>query len=192
LTTNSYLHFQRLERDYNSMKLLNGPLITWEVKSPMNPPESYPVKYLITYHMLAPTVEGDRSNHIIEINTSSPSYPVAVVPTMIFRTPIIKHPHVYSDGSKRVCSGGMPLSETLAFLCVRLARFFQYDPTLINIRSIASMEFYNWYIKNRKNLPLDRSPLPNLEGLKILNMTKTNQTNQSSEGKLVIKARRPG
>ena len=143
-----FVHLKRLEADYKSMQQLHGPLITWASDPPSSSSNKYPSKYSVTYHMMAPTIEGDRQQHIIEIDCSSVDYPLRYLPQVKFRTPIIKHPHIYSDGSRRICLGGFPLSEDLGKMCIRLARFFQYDPLLIDTRSIASREFYDWYLKN--------------------------------------------
>ncbi len=159
-----FVHARRLEADYRAMQRLPGPLITWQPDWTNIPGRTYPNRYLVTFHLLAPTVEGDRREHVIEIDCSSYDYPIRYLPQVKFRTAVIKHPHVYSDNSRRICLGGFPLSEDLAKLCVRLARFFQYDPLLINPKSLASREFYEWYIQNRGRLPLDHSPLPNLDG----------------------------
>jgi len=161
MNENEYVHAARLESDYNSMLRITGQLITWKGVPPGNPTQRiYPSRYVVTFHMLAPTINGNASLHAIEIDCSSLEYP-RYMPSARFTTPVVKHPHFYDDG--RVCLGGFPLEESLAELCIRLARFLQYDPTLINIKSIASMNFYSWYQANRSHLPLDHSPLPILE-----------------------------
>jgi len=157
-----WVHLARLESDYSAMQKLKGPLITWQIVGQCDPPRVNPSKYLVTYQMAAPTLNGTRGEHILEIDCSSADYP-SFAPIVLFHTPVIKHPHVYSDGSRRVCLGGFPLSESLAALCIRLARFWQYDASLINHKSLASREFYDWYVANRSQLPLDRSPLPSLD-----------------------------
>jgi ubiquitin-protein ligase len=159
-----YVHLKRLENDYRSMQRLHGSVITWEPLDAATPPRSYPSKYRVMFHLLAPTVEGNRPQHVVEIDCSRQDYP-RFPPVVTFQTPIVKHPHVFSDGSHRVCLGGFPLEESLAELCVRLARFLQFDANLINPKSLASVEFYAWYQQNRAHLPLDRSPLPDLDGM---------------------------
>jgi hypothetical protein len=155
-----FVHYSRLERDYQSMMNLRGDKVSW---TPLTPPEvekgKYPEVYRVTLNIRAPTTKGDSDHHVLRIDCSSLNYPFSP-PLVSFETPAIKHPHVYSDNSRRVCLGGFPLEELLGELCIRLIRFFQYDPALINHRSIASKEFYEWYELNKANLPLDNSPLP--------------------------------
>jgi hypothetical protein len=156
-----YVHAARLESDYRSMLQLVGSIITWQSSPPGNPAQRiYPSRYRVTYNILAPTISGDFYQHVIEIDCSSQDYPRRI-PFAKFLTSVVKHPHFYEDG--RICLGGFPLEESLAELCVRLARFLQYDPTLINANSLASRVFYDWYEKNLNRLPLDHSPLPQLE-----------------------------
>ena len=105
-------------------------------------------------------------------------------PDASFLSTPIKHPHVFENGN--ICLGGFPLEESLAELCIRLARFWQYDPTLINPNSIASRQFYSWYDSNRRRLPLDHSPLPQLQ-----DMTSGGFVVRSP-GSMTIKRRSPG
>lgn len=155
-----FVHNERLESDYRSMVQLTGSIITWQGVPPGNPSQRiYPSIYHVTYKMLAPTTQGDLRQHTVKIDCSAVDYPNRA-PIASFLTAPIKHPHVYDNGN--ICLGGFPLEESLAELCIRLARFWQYDPTLINHRSIASHPFYSWYQSNLSRLPLDRSPLPQL------------------------------
>jgi hypothetical protein len=164
---NQYLRYLTIKKDYESMMNLRGPLITWKPIGTINPlSQIFPLKYLVVYKIKAPTISGIRTSHEVEIDCSSANYPF-YSPIIKFHTPELKHPHVFSDGSKRVCIGNKPLSETLACLCLRLARYFQFDSSIINPRSIASKEFYCWYLKNQNQLPLDHSALPSLDGFKL-------------------------
>ena len=156
-----FVHNERLESDYASMKRLTGSVITWQGVPAGNPSQRiYPSIYHVTYNMLAPTTQGDRRQHTIKVDCSALDYPMRA-PSAAFLSAPIKHPHVFESGN--ICLGGFPLEESLAELCIRLARFWQYDPTLINSNSIASRSFYSWYNSNRQRLPLDRSPLPQLQ-----------------------------
>jgi hypothetical protein len=156
-----YVHAARLESDYRSMLQLVGSIITWQGTPPGNPTQRiYPSMYRVTYNILAPTIRGDSYQHVIEIDCSSQDYPRRI-PFAKFLTPVVKHPHFFDYGG--ICLGGFPLEESLAELCIRLARFLQYDPTLINTNSLASSAFYDWYEKNLNRLPLDHSPLPQLD-----------------------------
>lgn len=161
MNENEFVHAARLASDYSSMQHITGQVITWKGVPPGNPAQRiYPSRYTVTFNMLAPTINGNAYQHTIEIDCSSLEYPRSM-PFASFITPVVKHPHFFDDG--RICLGGFPLEESLAELCIRLARFLQYDPTLINPNSIASSDFYRWYQKNHNHLPLDRSPLPVLE-----------------------------
>lgn len=177
-----FVHRKRLEIDYKSMQQLRGSLISWVSDQPSNSSTQFPSKYVVTYHMIAPTIEGDLRKHILDIDCSSVDYPLRYLPQVKFRTPVIKHPHIYSDGSRRICLGGFPLSEDLGKMCIRLARFFQYDLSLIDPRSIASREFYDWYLQNRNRLPLDHSQIPIMtddsDGFRVIQ--KTAQSNSSA------------
>lgn len=180
-----YVHYARIESDYNSMQKLRGSMIAWEALLPCNPQQGvYPSRYRVTYNVHAPTVSGNRRQHVLDIDCSSLDYPLRSQPNVRFTTPVIKHPHIFTD--QRVCLGGFPLEESLAELCIRLARFFQYDPRLINPTSIATPEFYNWYQKNRSQLPLDRSPLPTLAGFVV----KKRPDDGTDFGAIRIKQRR--
>ena len=166
----TYLHFRSLAIDYQSIQQLAGPVITWEPLTEADPPFRHPDKYRVTFNLRAPTVRGESSRHVVEIDTSSLSYP-GKEPYAKLQTDVVPHPHIYSDG--RICLRGHPQEETLAALCVRIARYLQYDPALIDKDSVASKEFWQWYVQNRHRLPLDRTPLPALDrprgGLRVNN-----------------------
>jgi hypothetical protein len=140
--------------DYFSMKFLLNPMITWSVASPYKPSKFYPTKYLVTYHILAPTTEGNRLEHVLEVDYSSQIVGLSIAPSIRFCTPELKHPNVYSDRSKRLLLDDELIDKSLGNLCNNLIRYFQYDPSLINPRGIASREFYDWYKANYHHLPL--------------------------------------
>ncbi len=172
----AFVHAKRLERDYLLMMQLQGPVITWQSATVANPAQrSYPSVYNVTYHILAPTSHGDRNSHTIEINCSSLDYP-GRQPDARFLTPVLKHPHSFNNG--KICLGGFPIEESLAALCIRLGRFFTYDPNIINPNSIASNEFNDWYRTNRTRLPLQRVVLPQLD-----------EENASGRGGFTVKSR---
>ncbi|GHO93832.1 hypothetical protein KSF_038800 [Reticulibacter mediterranei] len=157
---NQYVHQARLASDYNSMKQITGNVISWRGTPEADPANRvFPERYTITYNILAPTIRGDSRHHVIEIDCSSPNYP-RQAPAARITTPVVRHPHFYDDGN--ICLGGFPLEESVAELCVRLARFLQYDPDVINMRSAASSASMEWYRSNRNRLPMDRSELPRL------------------------------
>ena len=160
------LHLDQLKRDYDSMVQLPGPVITWEPIGQFHPPHTYPEQYRVVYNILAPTVNGNANRHVLEIDCRAPNYPFTL-PIARFTTPVLKHPHVWEPGSARypeMCTGGMPLSETLAMFCVRLGGFFLYDKTLIYRNSIASRQFEQFYDDNRNRLPLAHVVLPVITG----------------------------
>ena len=156
-----FVRQSRLAADYRAMQRLSGPMITWEALQPYDIAHNiYPSKYRITFNIVAPTTSGNANRHVLLVDCSGVKYPFAP-PDVRFETSPLRHPHIFND--KRVCLGGFPVEETLAELCLRLVRFFQYDPNMINIKSIASQEFYDWYIQHRASLPLDRQALPSLD-----------------------------
>ncbi len=155
-----YVHAMRLKSDYESMRELNGSVISWKPISQFDMAKNiYPDKYEVTFNILAPTTSGDSRQHILTIDCSSPSYPNSD-PAVRFITPPVMHPHIYED--QRVCIGHFGLGESLAAFCVRLARFIQFDPLMINNGSIASSRFNSWYRANIGRFPMDRSPLPSI------------------------------
>jgi ubiquitin-protein ligase len=175
-----YVHLQRLKMDYEGMLRLKGS-IEWKPLTVAKPENSiYPTKYNITYtDLLAPIYpDGTQQQHTLEIDCSSADYPLNSVPVVTFITPIIKHPHVWEN--KKVCLGGFPLEESLPELCIRLARFFQYDPALINPNSIATPAFYQYYLKNHLGLPLSHQPLPYVEEEKKFVRKGRDQGSQNS------------
>ncbi len=187
-------HMARLESDYNSMQQIHGEVIKWEGLPPANPAQKiYPNKYRVTYHILTPTVRGDLREHIVEIDCSSLHYP-GQPPIVRFLTPLVKHPHVFEDG--KVCLGGFPLEESLAELCVRLARFLQYDPATINLNSAVTYDAKNWYLQNRHRFPIDHSPLPRLGEDSGFKRKVIRQAPQPSfdevSSNMTVKRQRPG
>jgi ubiquitin-protein ligase len=167
------IHKRRLRGDYESMKRLSGPMLSWVPASDKNPPD----KYRVTINVLAETIQGEACQHVIEIDCSSLDYP-RQEPELRFLSNVVKHPHVFSSG--RICIGKYSYSESLAQLCIRLCRFLQYDPELINPRSIATTSFNQWYEQNKWRFPLDTSPLPTLAdsnpspgGMEILERRKS-------------------
>jgi len=158
---NEFVRAARLESDYKSMLHLTGPVIFWRPVSTEVAPVSglYPDKYIVAFNIRAPTVNGDANSHMLEIDCSSPSYPRSA-PVVRCQTPVVLHPHFYNHG--QVCLGGFPLEEYLAELCIRLARFLQFDPMMINPDSIASHEHNAWYERNRWSYQFDHQPLPTL------------------------------
>lgn len=161
MTMNDYVHTARLESDYKSMLHLTGPVITWlPASAGVDPVRGfYPDKYIVTFNILAPTSQGDAEQHVLEIDCSSPAYP-RNSPFVKCKTPVVLHPHFYDYGD--VCLGGFPVEEPLAGLCIRLARFLQFDPTMINLNSIASSAHNSWYQSNKHRFPMDHKALPTL------------------------------
>jgi ubiquitin-protein ligase len=157
------VRFNRLKKDYQSMQKLVGTLITWKPLGKYDAANSvYPEKYEVTFNIKAPTISGDLNQHKLEIDCSAGSYP-NTLPIVKFTTPVVRHPHIYTNGSSLVCLDSVPLSELLGNLCIRLAGFLQYNSTLINPNSLASRDSYEWYLANKSRLPLDHSPLPVLD-----------------------------
>jgi len=195
MNLNYITHMARLESDYNSMQQIKGEVIKWEGMPPANPTQkTYPNKYRITYNILAPTVRGDLPQHIVEIDCSSLHYP-GHPPGVRFTTPRVKHPHIFEDSN--VCLGGFPLEESLAELCVRLARFLQYDPDTINLNSAVNADLKNWYLHNRHRFPIDHSPLPRLGeesgGFKKKAIRQAPRLPLNEvPGKITVKRQRPG
>ena len=195
MNTDAYVHASRLESDYYSMQRLNGSVIVWQGVPPANPAQrTYPTVYRVTYTILAPTISGDRNQHTIEINCSSLDYP-RNKPFARFITPVVKHPHFFDGGE--ICLGGFPLEESLAALCVRLGKFLQYDPTLINKDSIASQTFNSWYLQNRARLPLQRVHLPDVDdddvvGGGLIVKKRRDSTSDANTGGFTVKRRTPG
>ena len=176
-----FVHAMRLKSDFESMRELDGSVISWKPLTPCDPAKNtYPSVYEVTFNILAPTTSGKRRQHTVKIDCSSPSYP-SVDPTAMFTTAPVKHPHVYEDG--RICIGRFSLGEPLAAFCVRLARFIQFDPLVINDYSIASRSFNNWYRENISLFPMDSSLLPSigLESPITLKKAPTEASSSSSE-----------
>lgn len=162
-----FIHLARLESDYKAMQKLRGERISWVATGEYNLSQGiYPSQYSITYQVLAPTVKGNRRKHELSVNTSAADYPDNAQPFVRFTTPVLKHPHMFSDG--RVCLGGFPLEDSLADMCIRIFRFFIFDMGVINPKSIATRSFWDWFQVNKQQLPLERVSLPTLsDGLVV-------------------------
>ncbi len=181
-----FVHNRRLRSDYEAMKRLKGDMVAWKVVSQGKMP---PDKYQVTFTIRAMTTAGEARSHVVEIDCSSLEYPKAR-PALKFITNAVKHPHVFNGGV--ICIGGFPLGESLAELCIRMCRMLQYDPEVIDAHSIATAEYYTWYLQNRSQLPMDTSPLPTLgEGIELGQIRKS--AAEGSPGGMQIKnIRRPG
>jgi hypothetical protein len=178
------------------MQRLNGSVISWQGRPEASPAQGiYPSLYIVTYNILAPTISGDRSQHTIEINCSAMDYP-RNKPRVRFLTPVVKHPHFFDYGE--ICLGGFPLEESLAALCVRLGKFLQYDPTLINYSSIASNTFKNWYLQHQARLPLQYVQFPDVDdddgnGMTIRGKRSGRTVPEPGPGNFTVRQRRgPG
>lgn len=188
------IHQKRLENDYKSMQRITSNVITWSGFPAANPELGiYPSTYRVTYHLRAYTTQGLANEHIIAIDISSLDYP-RQIPKVEFVSPVLKHPHLFDDG--RVCLGGFPLEESLAELCIRLARFIQYDPNVINLGHQASLAFRTWYLANLHFLPIDFTPLPEINdfspGFQPKEIRRPGMNHSDEPGGMTIRRRSPG
>ena len=146
----------RLHHDYLAMKAIQSDIIRWEAADFRNPHERYVVDYRLR-GMTGPTTISDSHTVVIKLLAEYPDKP----PIAKFTSrPILFHPHVYENGS--ICVGGYSPDEGLAAFCLRIAKYIQFQPYLINLKSPANLEALHWFQQNRDKLPLDRTPLPDL------------------------------
>ena len=145
----------RLERDYIAMQAIQSDLIRWETDH-RKPPEVYAVDLRLR-GMTGPNTFS--SNHTVVIKLL-PEYPDRPPVARFTSRPALFHPHVFVNGF--VCVGGYSPDEGLAVFCLRLAKYVQFQPYLINLKSPANKSALQWFKENRDKLPVDRTPLPDL------------------------------
>lgn len=145
----------RLENDYRAMQALQSEIIKWEADRRL-PPEIYAVDFTLR-GMIGP--KEFRATHTVVIKLL-PEYPDQPPLAKFTSRPILYHPHVFGNGV--VCVGGYSPDEGLAVFCLRLAKYIQFQPHLINTKSPANKEALKWFEQNRGLLPVDNTPLPDL------------------------------
>lgn len=145
----------RLEHDYRAMQALQNGIIKWEPDRRV-PPEVYAVDFNLR-GMIGPNAFRDTHTVVIKL---LPEYPDRPPYARFTSRPLLFHPHVFGNGV--VCVGGYSPDEGLAVFCLRLARYIQFQPNLINTKSPANKEALQWFNENRGRLPVDNTPLPDL------------------------------
>lgn len=145
----------RLEHDYLAMQALQSDIIKWEADRRI-PPEIYAVDFTLR-GMIGP--DSFRETHTVVIKLL-PEYPDRPPLAKFTSRPLLYHPHVFGNGV--VCVGGYSPDEGLAVFCLRLAKYIQFQPYLINTKSPANKEALQWFEQNRDKLPVDNTPLPDV------------------------------
>ena len=125
-------------------------------------------QYSITYPGPAqPSREIDETRLTGIYNASAADCPVNAQPFVRFTTPVLKHPHMFSDG--RVCLGGFPLEDSLAErMCIRIFRssYLIWESSTQKALLLAALGLV--YQVNKQQLPLERVSLPTLsDGLVV-------------------------
>lgn len=146
----------RLQNDYLAMEQIRSETIQWEPGDVRQPPEKYFVQYNLR-GMSSPDFYCDK--HLVEIKLLA-EYPMRPPVARFVSHPQLFHPHVFDTGL--ICIGGYSPDESLAALCLRIARYIQYQPHLIDTRSPANLSALEWFKRNREYLPVDATPLPEL------------------------------
>jgi len=115
---------------------------------------SPPTTYVIEYNCPSLVKDGEhiaiRRQHRVEIKLA-PNHPFNM-PTARMLTSVF-NPHVFF--TQAFCLGGYwsPV-ETLDTLVLRIGAILQWDPKVINLRSLANLEAGEWARKNPSQLPL--------------------------------------
>lgn len=145
----------RLEHDFRAMEALQSNIIRWEPDRRV-PPEVYAVDFKLR-GMTGPNTYRESHTVVVKLLPEYPDHP----PLAKFTSrPLLFHPHVFGNGV--VCVGGYSPDEGLAVFCLRLAKYIQFQPYLINTKSPANKEALRWFKENRDRLPVDNTPLPDL------------------------------
>lgn len=151
----------RLQNDYLTMQTLRGSLIRWQEGDHRWPPERYVVEFDLV-GMIGP--EASQQGHTVVIKLLA-EYPDKPPLAKFVSRPVLFHPHVFKNGN--VCIGQYSPEEGLAAFCLRLAKYIQFRPELIDPRSPANREALNWFKLNRHAVPVDHSSLPDLAETKL-------------------------
>jgi len=146
----------RLQHDFIAMQAMNCDVLRWEAGDNRKPPEVYVVEYRLR-GMIGPESFCDVHTVVIKLLAEYPNKPP--VAKFISR-PVLFHPHVFENGS--VCVGGYSPEEGLAAFCLRIARYIQFQPCIINIKSPANLQALAWFHEHCDQLPVDNTPLPEL------------------------------
>lgn len=146
----------RLQQDFLAMQTLRNGIIRWEDADRRKPPERYVVEYDLT-GLIGPSDFHRGHTVVIKLLAEYPDKPP--IAKFISR-PVLFHPHVFKNGS--VCVGRYSAEEGLAAFCLRLAKYIQFRPELIDSKSPANREALAWFKKNRNLVPVDNTRLPDV------------------------------
>ena len=159
----------RLEQDFRDLSRLRGQVFDFDASTPPAP-EKYILRYRLRSVMglrgTRPEYSSPGYIHELELRLSPAYYEVLTNDDIWFRTQPIFHPNVFANG--HICVGGYSPTESLARFIIRIAKFIQFDPAVINAGSPANMGARDWYLSHRGLCPVDKSPLPDLEPRKLL------------------------
>ena len=146
----------RLCHDFLAMQAIQSDIIQWEVGDRRKPPERYAVDFKIK-GMTGPDSFSHEHTVVIKLFAEYPMKP----PVAKFTSrPILFHPHVFGNGL--ICVGGYSVDEGLAAFCLRIAKYIQFQPNIINVHSPANRDATQWFQQNHSRLPVDATRLPDL------------------------------
>ena len=144
----------RLHNDYMSMQAIRSDAIAWEVGDKRNPPERYIIYYRLK-GLTSPNTISHEHTVVIKLLAEYPSRPPYA---RFVSRPILFHPHVFQNGS--ICMGRYSPDEGLATFCLRIAKYIQFHPELIDTKSPANNSALNWFKNYSARLPVDSTLLP--------------------------------
>lgn len=146
---------KRLLTDYQKVKALasssGGSLIIRSTSG--NPPSTYDLEFRCPSLVLGETgVPEIRMNHTVRIFLGA-DYPMSM-PTAVMLTPIF-NPHIYANN--RFCLGTRwRPNETLDSLIMKIGAILQYDPKVLDFKSLANHRAGEWAKRNLAKLPIGR------------------------------------
>lgn len=146
----------RLQQDFLAMQQLRSSFIRWEAADRRRPPERYVVEYELN-GLVGPASFHKGHTVVIKLLAEYPDKPP--IAKFISR-PVLYHPHVFKNGN--VCVGRYSAEEGLAAFCLRLAKYIQFRPELIDHKSPANRDALAWFKQNRDFVPVDYTRLPDL------------------------------
>lgn len=147
------------------LRRLRGDIFDYEVHG--SPAERFILKFNLRSVMAVsgsrPTYSPAAHWHLVEFVPPA-SYPESVSKDFVrFLSQPIFHPNVYRDG--HICIANYVSTESIAQFALRLARMIKFDPAFINPASAANSDAVPWYVANLASFPIDRRPLPSLDGV---------------------------
>ena len=168
MATPQEIRIKRLKKDWEEMRSISCPVIGWTAAG--DPPTRYVVSYRIESIVDPQGDDGKpayRGEHkvLIEIPSGYPLSGESPVARMDESYKPVFHPNFWPGGLICIWGGGTTNwnpTDTIALLCIRIARMLQFDEVLTQESHRANAQAADWYAAKKHSglFPTDTQVLP--------------------------------